>query len=102
MSPDLDTFARGRSARDAMIYVYRLPDELARGFCHGAPVSVPFGNVDWFNALPPEGSDYPRPDRSMIAAEIKRKRYYDPSARFLVLSDIEGESFVIEAEPSHV
>lgn len=73
--------------------VYRLPEKLTDGFCFGGGRPIAFLNVDWFNS-PPDFT----PTREQLESEIKRKLYYDPKARFLVLDTRPGESFVIEPE----
>ena len=75
-----------------MIRVYRLPEKLSDGFCHGGGVPITFTNVDWFGA-PPEGQSV---SPGEIANFIRAKSYFDPSARYLVLDERPGLTFVIE------
>lgn len=84
--------------RQSTICVYRLPEKLTDGFCFGAGKPITFTNVDWFEAVPPEG--IPVPTRDDLIGFIKAKAYYDPTARFLVLDGRDGETFVIS--PSSV
>ncbi|RWE95750.1 hypothetical protein [Mesorhizobium sp.] len=69
--------------------VYRLPEKLTNGYCFGGGVPITFLNVDWFEALVDQG-------REPLTAFIKGKRYFDPTARFLVLADDPALTFVIE------
>jgi len=74
----------------AFLRVYRLPTKLTNGYCFGGGVPITFLNVDWFEALIDDG-------RAPLEAFIKSKRYYDATARFLVLADHPDLTFVIEA-----
>jgi len=65
---------------DELIKVYRLPAKLTNGYAFGGGVPITFTNVDWFNGF--EGMT-----REDIEGHVRRKRYYTPDARFLVLSD---------------
>lgn len=78
-----------------LTYVYRLPDKLSDGFCFGVGKPITFINVDWFDAVPPEGVFIPT--RDDLITFIKAKNYYDPTQAYLVLDGREGETFVIEA-----
>ncbi|MDG4903163.1 hypothetical protein P9279_21885 [Mesorhizobium sp. WSM4962] len=77
----------------AFLRVYRLPPKLTNGYCFGGGVPITFMNVDWFEAAIDEG-------RGRLEAFIKSKRYYDATARFLVLADHPDLTFVIEPEVS--
>ncbi|BAR47091.1 hypothetical protein [Methylobacterium aquaticum] len=71
------------------VYVYRLPDNLTRGYCFDGGHAIEFWNVDWF--------DVPvSVDRSDFIRSIKEKRYYRANARFLVLGDPPELTFVID------
>jgi hypothetical protein len=74
-----------------MIRVYRLPDKLTDGFCFGGGQPIRFLNVDWFDE-PPEEMGI---TREGVEAEVRAKVYFDPAARFLVLDDRPGETFLI-------
>lgn len=75
-----------------MIHVYEIPLARSNGYCFGGPVPIVFGNVDWFKAKTPMG-------RTATAAEleayVKSKLYYRKDRQYLVLSDIEGLTFMI-------
>lgn len=73
---------------DQMLYVYRLPDKLSNGYCFGGWVPITFLNVDWFGGAP----ELPISD---VVSFVKGKRYYDPTARFLVV----GSAFAFTIEP---
>lgn len=77
---------------DARIRVYRLPEKLTNGFCHSGGNPIEFTNVDWFHA-PEADSPFTRDD---LTGFLRAKNYYDPSARYLVLDDRPGETFVLE------
>ena len=66
-----------------MIYVYRLPFQLAQGYCFHGGNPITFQNVDWFND-----------DHSMTNAELKkliRGKSYAVPGKYLVLR--EGQDF---------
>lgn len=84
--------------KEPMICVYRLPDELTRGFCLSGGNLIGFHNVDWFNAEPPVGMGVPPPTEEELRKFIRSKVYYDPKGRYLVLDDRPGRTFVIEPE----
>lgn len=77
---------------DARIRVYRLPEKLTNGFCFAGGNPVTFLNVDWFHA-PDASQNFSRDD---LTTFLTSKGYYDPSARFLVLDDRPGETFILE------
>lgn len=77
---------------DARIRVYRLPEKLTNGFCFAGGNPIAFLNVDWFHA-PDASQNFSRDD---LTAFLTSKGYYDPSARFLVLDDRPGETFILE------
>jgi hypothetical protein len=77
------------TAPRAFVRVYRLPTRLTTGYCFGGGNPIMFWNVDWFEA-PIEGG------RQDLERFIRGKRYYDPSARFLVLADHPDLTFTIE------
>ena len=77
----------------AFVRVYRLPQRLTDGFCHGSGVPITFLNVDWFETPIEDG-------RALLEPFIQGKRYFDPSARFLVLSDDPTLTFTIEPAPT--
>lgn len=74
-----------------MIRIYRLPEKLTNGFCFNGGNAIEFLNVDWFDEPPPHVAI----TRAELEREIRSKRYYDPAARFLVLDDRPGETFVL-------
>lgn len=82
-SPDLMFAPRTR------VHVYRLPERLSNGYCFGGGVPIGFTNVDWFDTIISEG-------REPLTAFIKKKRYFDPRARFLVIGDHPDFTFTIE------
>ncbi len=76
-----------------MIRVYRLPEKLTDGYCFGGGRPISFLNVDWFDTPPADmGITL---TRCMIEDEVRRKTYFDPRARFLVLDDRADETFVM-------
>ena len=77
----------------AFVRVYRCPQRLTDGYCFGAGVPITFTNVDWFEASILGG----RPE---LEAFIKTKRYFDPTARFMVLGDHPNLTFTIDPERS--
>lgn len=77
------------TAPRAFVRVYRLPGKLTDGYCFGGGVAISFLNVDWFEAMIEE-------PREQLIEFIKRKRYFLPTARFLVLGDHPNLTFVIE------
>lgn len=77
--------------RRIFVRVYRLPERLSHGFCFGPGVPIVFQNVDWFETLYSEG-------QIPLVEFIKRKQYYSPQHRFLVLGDDPLFVFVIEKE----
>jgi hypothetical protein len=85
-SPAAD-FMSGPRAR---CHVYRLPQQLTNGYCFGGGHPIPFLNVDWFDAPISE-------NHQSLIGFIKKKRYFDPSARFLVLADHPNLTFTIES-----
>jgi hypothetical protein len=78
-----------------MIRVYRLPEKLTDGFCFGGGRPIQFLNMDWFDEPPPEM----KITRAGVEAEVRGKCYYDPTARYLILDDRPGETFVLDAAP---
>lgn len=75
------------------VRVYQLPVKLTDGYCFGGGKPILFLNVDWFEAIVSDGVE-------RLTAFIKGKAYYRPHARFLVLGDAPGFTFVIEPEVS--
>lgn len=73
-----------------MIRVYRLPERLTDGFCFAGGKPITFLNVDWFDI--PASMEV---SREQIIENVVGKNYYDPAARYLVLDDREGETFVM-------
>lgn len=73
------------------IHVYRLPSRLSDGYCFGGGRPITFQNVDWFDAPISEG-------REGLTDFIKKKRYFSPQARFLVLADYALLTFTIDPE----
>ncbi len=71
------------------VRVYRLPKKLTDGYCFGGSVAIAFFNVDWFEA-PVDGG------RAMLEPFVRGKAYFDPQARFLVLSDEPTLTFTID------
>ena len=79
-----------------MIRVYRLPEKLTDGFCFGGGKPITFTNVDWFDVPPPDmGITL---TREMVEDHVRAKDYFTPGARFLVLDDRPGETFVMGAQ----
>ena len=64
---------------DTMVYVYRLPTNLADGYAFGGGKPITFQNIDWFN-----GAD--GMDREMLEAYVRGKSYVKPGQTFLVMS----------------
>lgn len=79
-----------------MIRVYRLPEKLTDGFCFNGVKPITFLNVDWFDAPPADSGIVLT--RDMIEDHVRAKNYFDPAARFLILDDRHGETFVLQAE----
>ena len=77
------------------VRVYRLPTKLTNGYCFGGGVPIAFTNVDWFEASISDGRD-------VLADFVRSKRYYDKTARFLVLADDPALTFTIEREVARV
>ncbi|MBY0259124.1 hypothetical protein [Methylobacterium sp.] len=75
------------------VRVYELPERLTDGYCFGGGKPILFLNVDWFEAIVSDGAE-------RLTSFIKSKQYYRPHARFLVLGDAPGFTFVIEPEGS--
>jgi len=73
------------------VRVYMLPRKLTDGYCFQGGVPIAFQNVDWFEALVSGGRD-------RLADFVKKKRYYKPSERFLVLGDHPDFTFTIDPE----
>lgn len=73
----------------ARCHIYRLPSNLTSGYCFDGGHPISFQNVDWFDAPISEGRD-------TLIRFIKKKRYFDPTARFLVLADHPDLTFTIE------
>ncbi len=81
-----------------MIRIYKLPQKLTNGYCFGGGHPIEFLNVDWFDGtVPALTGSYYTASRDELEAEVKRKKYYDPAASFLVLGDAEDQTFVIRA-----
>ena len=84
---------------DTIVRVYRLPDRTAPGYRFGGGLTVPFIEVDWFQANY-EGSGLPWPQDDPDAWEaalrpfIEAKRYCEPGQAYLVLNRY--RSFVVE------
>lgn len=83
-----------------MIYVYVLPEHLSNGYCFGGPVPIVFGNVDWFSDPRDLGMVPNTPSSatliSMVTEEVKKKRYYNPLYRFLIV--LRDCAFTIEKQ----
>lgn len=88
MTPDILDFMQQPRSR---CHVYRLPQKLTEGYCFNGGHPIAFQNVDWFDAPIADG-------QSVLAEFIKRKAYYHPRARYLVLADHPSLTFVIEPE----
>lgn len=79
--------------KDTMVYVYEIPPntELGNGFCFGGPVPIPFGNVDWFNAVVGMTP-------ASLEAEVRTKLYIQPHVRYLVLAPDDDICFMFTGE----
>jgi hypothetical protein len=77
------------TAPRARVHVYRMPAKLSEGYCFDGGHPIAFQNVDWFDAPISEGRD-------VLTAFIRKKAYFNPSARFLVLADHPDLTFTIE------
>lgn len=75
------------------VRVYELPQRLTDGYCFGGGRPIMFLNVDWFEAIVSDGAE-------CLTSFIKGKAYYRPHARFLILGEAPGFTFVIEPEGS--
>lgn len=73
----------------AFVRVYRLPARLTDGYCFGRGVPITFTNVDWFEMSLADG-------RPALEEFIRSKRYFDPSASYLVLGDHPDFTFTME------
>jgi len=73
------------------VRIYRLPEKLSDGFCFGGGKPISFLNVDWFETSISDGP-------GALIEFVKRKRYYDRDARFLVLGDHPDFTFTIDRE----
>lgn len=74
---------------DTFVRVYRLPEKLTNGFCFGGGKPISFLNVDWFDA-PTEYQS-----REKIEQNVRAKKYFDPNAAYLVLTDDPALTFTI-------
>lgn len=78
-----------------MCHVYKLPQQLSDGYCFGGGRPIIFTNVDWFEV--PLSLTV-----GLLIDSIAKKRYYDPNARYLVLSEQPGFTFTIEPNDPQV
>lgn len=76
----------------SFIRVYRLPEQLTNGYCFGNGMPITILNVDWFDAP----ADMTRED---LEPYIKKKAYYLPVHRYLVLGEQPHQVFMIERNP---
>ena len=81
--------------------VYELPEKLTDGFCFNGGKSITFKNVDWFDGPPPEMMSMMgnlKLTRNDVIRQIKEKRYYNPSKKYLVLCNDDNYTFTIGKE----
>lgn len=83
--PNLDFLTAPR----VFVRIYRLPDRLTNGYCFGGGNIIPFLNVDWFEGPIADG-------RIGLIEFVRKKQYFDPTARFLVIGDDPQFTFLIE------
>lgn len=86
--------APGPDERQVRLHVYRLPAALSTGYCFDAESGTVIGflNVDFF--------DVPwNIDRDAIVAFIKKKRYFDSAARFLIIAEADFPTLTFTVEP---
>ena len=79
------------TVNSTMVYVYKLPEELSKGFCFGGGVPITFLNVDWFNGFDGMTQDD-------IRKNIALKKYITDGNMFLVLSPENCISFTMTGE----
>jgi hypothetical protein len=89
---------------DVRLHIYRLPDALNDGYCFGGGNPIPFQNVDFFDvacaccSVKLDGAGQMR--RDQIEEFIRTKRYFDPAARFLILSPPGHPALTFTIEPA--
>ena len=75
------------------LHVYRLPEKLNDGYAFVGGNPVAFLNVDFF--------DVPWDvEKDEVKVFIKKKRYFDPNGRFLVLASSKYPTLTFTIEPT--
>lgn len=71
-----------------MVYVYRLPDNLAEGYCFFGGRPIMFTNIDWFNGF--DGMT-----KEDLELKVRQKKYCKVGDKILVLSPENNITFTM-------
>jgi len=81
-----------------MIYVYKLPEKLANGYCYGGSVPITFENVDWMNS-PSEMQTQNPISRDGFVKFIANKKYAKDRKPLMVVDTVDNYTMMIKFNP---